>query len=121
MPHSLEDSACVRLSQDRTIGRGLDECAEKPVLFFPLAALLVLWAASVGWSQPESTGEFILTAGYATVVLGGVAWLVTYDPGELRRCRRIEANGCPSCGYSREGLTSERCPACGEPRPECRT
>ena len=84
------------------------------VLFFPLAALLVLWTAPFAWSQRGSTGEFILTTGYATAVLGGVAWLVSYDPSELRRRRRIEANRCPSCGYSREGLGAGVCPECGE-------
>ena len=83
------------------------------VLVFPLAALLVLWVAPIAWSQPESTGEFFLTAGYATAVLGGMAWLVSFDPTELRRRRRIEANRCPSCGYSRDGLGSRVCPECG--------
>lgn len=57
----------------------------------------------------------------APVILYGLIRWVPKVPQiyrqELREQRRRE-NRCLNCGYSLEGLTSERCPECGTPTTE---
>jgi predicted RNA-binding Zn-ribbon protein involved in translation (DUF1610 family) len=75
----------------------------------------VIAAASLAppWFDSR-TGVFIALG--VSVPLGvTIASLVAIAVTKNSRARRfLERATCPACGYSLEGLTSDRCPECGE-------
>jgi hypothetical protein len=83
------------------------------VLAAVVAILLVLYA-NIG-KRSDYPGRVLAWSVFigivSAMVFGGTMLVFWFD---ARRDSRMNRLACAACGYSLEGLTSDRCPECGE-------
>jgi hypothetical protein len=60
----------------------------------------------------NGTEYWYYSSGFIPATVAGLPALILW-----RRRRRHPKDGCPSCGYSRHGLTAAECPECGRLLP----
>jgi hypothetical protein len=48
-----------------------------------------------------------------TIIYAAIVWVLFAVPGAVRRRVRRKRGQCAACGYSRRGISADKCPECG--------
>jgi hypothetical protein len=106
----------ARLNSPLVRSRGAMDGPSGLAWILGLAAFLllcdVLYLSRFGIPQTWEEGVPLIALNVA--VLAFIGWGVHVRRAH-RRWRRLAQGRCAECGYSLEGLTSDRCPECGAP------